>query len=256
MFINSITPSKAFFRPGETIEFLLDISSDRAEDVYLDLVIRHLDEKLFSSRKHVVLKGSRQLETLHWQAPADKAGYFALVNLVDGHGVCQASGNTAFDVLEKWTDYPRYGFMTDFSRNRLDAEKTLSGLVRFHINGLQFYDWQYRHDVLLAPATDYIDPLGREMSLDTISSLVSTAAGLGMASTAYLAVYAASARYWREHPESALYDETGKAIPFGEDFLGLMNPAPGSAWREHLLQECAKLLEAIPFSGLQIDQYG
>ncbi len=256
MFINSITPSKAFFRPGELIELLLDISSDKAEDVYLDLVIRHLDENPFTARKQVSLNGTQQKETLHWQAPAGKAGYYVLVNLLDSRGMQQASGRTAFDVLDKWTDYPRYGFMADFSRNRLDAAKTLSGLLHFHINGLQFYDWQYRHDQLLAPETDYIDPLGREMSLDTINSLVITAAKLGMASTAYLAVYAASARFWRENAESALYDKDGKTIPFGEDFLGLMNPAPGSPWREHLLQECSKLLEAVPFSGLQIDQYG
>jgi dextranase len=148
---------------------------------------------------------------------------------------------TAFDVLSSWTDFPRYGFLTDFSASRADPEPVLEKLTRFHINGLQFYDWQYRHDQLLAPSEEYIDLLGREMSLASLRKLVDAAHQHGMATMPYLAIYAASADFWRTHPDWALYDEAGNPIAFGENFLGLMDPSTGSSWSQHLLSEGATL---------------
>ncbi|MEP6896003.1 MAG: glycoside hydrolase family 66 protein, partial [Chloroflexota bacterium] len=145
---------------------------------------------------------------------------------------------------------------TDFSVSRADPETVLKKLTPFHINGLQFYDWQYRHDQLLAPTEEYIDPLGREMSLASIRKLVEVAHQHGMAAMPYLAIYAASADFWRAHPEWALYDEAGKPIAFGENFLGLMDPSAKSPWSGHLLAEGARTLQGIPFDGLHIDQYG
>ena len=41
-----------------------------------------------------------------------------------------------------------------------------------------------------------------------------------------------------------------------EGFLGLMDPSPESSWIDHLLMECQKVLEELPFDGLHVDQYG
>src|SRR4030095_7675836 len=87
---------------------------------------------------------------------------------------------SAFDVLSKWTDFPRYGFLTNFSASRADPETVLKKLTRFHIHGLQFYDWQYRHDQLIAPTEEYVDPLRREMSLASVRMLVDVARQHGM----------------------------------------------------------------------------
>ena len=72
----------------------------------------------------------------------------------------------------------------------------------------------------------------------------------------YLAIYAASAAFWKSHPEWALYDQDQAPIPFGDDFLGIMNPVAGGEWGLHLLAECQNVLEKLPFDGLHIDQYG
>jgi dextranase len=77
-----------------------------------------------------------------------------------------------------------------------------------------------------------------------------------LAAMPYLAVYAASAAFWREHPDWALYDEKSQPVAFGEDFLGLMDPSMGRPWAQHLLRECDRALENLPFDGLHIDQYG
>ncbi len=248
-------PSQGRFSPGETVTFFIELETS-SEDITLRLFIGHLNEQPISIEKTLHLAPGEQRIEMQWTPPAKLAGYSARLEifLVDDSENSEAT--TAFDVLSNWTDFPRYGSLTDFSGSRPGPELVLKKLTRFHINGLQFYDWQYRHDQLLAPSERYIDPLGREMSLASIRKLVDVAHEHGMAAMPYLAIYAASTEFWRAHPDLALYDESGKPIAFGENFLGLMNPSAGCPWSVHLLAEGTRALQAIPFDGLHIDQYG
>ena len=174
---------------------------------------------------------------------------------MNARGEIVDTAESAFDVLDSWTSFPRYGFLSDFAPGVEDVEAALESLAMYHINGLQFYDWQFRHDSLLPPTELFEDPLGRELSLGKIRSYIQFAHQFGMAAMPYLAVYAASLGFWREHAKWALYDEQGEALSF-VDFLGLMDPTAGRPWSIHLLNECKKVLAALPFDGLHVDQYG
>jgi len=249
-------PSKGSFLPRETVPFLIEIETSDSPVVTLRIYIQHLTEQTAILERTLQLAPGLQTVQMHWMPPIQPAGYSVQLEIYLTNGSPVLYATTAFDVLASWTDFPRYGFLTDFSASRADPEAVLKKLTRFHINGLQFYDWQYRHDQLLAPTDDYIDPLGREMSLAIVRKLVEAAHGHGMAAMPYLAIYAASADFWRAHPDWALYDEAGKPLPFGENFLGLMDPSAGSSWSQHLLSEGARALQSIHFDGLHIDQYG
>jgi len=218
--------------------------------------IFHLDGTIDALSYPITLKRGNQVFTLEWAAPPiAPRGYGLIAELHDPSGTVIDTISTAFDVLSDWTSFPRYGFLTDFATKRSDVATTLDSLTKFHINGLQFYDWQYRHDKLLPFQTEYIDPLGRSLSLDTVRDFIGAAHARGMAAMPYLAVYAASLDFWRAHPEWALYDAEGQPVTF-HDFLGLMDPTPGSPWMEHLHQECSEVLAHLPFDGLHVDQYG
>lgn len=247
-------PSQGSFSPGETITFFIEMESAASETAGIQVFVQHLTDLPICIEKTFQIVSGQQTVQMHWVPPLTPAGYSARLEVNTTKESFYAA--TAFDVLSNWTAFPRYGFLTDFSASRSDPDTVLQKLTRFHINGLQFYDWQYRHDQLLAPAESYIDPLGREMSLASIRRLVDAAHKYGMACMPYLAVYAASADFWRLHPDWALYNEEGKPIPFGEDFLGLMDPSVDSPWSRHLLDEGAHTLKKIPFDGLHIDQYG
>ncbi len=246
-------PSKGSYAPGETVTFFIDLDASSGE-ITLRLFIRHFNDQPISIEQSLFLPQGDQTIQVQWIPPAEPAGYSVRVQLSSESESVDAT--TAFDVLSSWTDFPRYGFLSDFSGSRSNPQTTLQKLTRFHINGLQFYDWQYRHDQLLAPTEEYIDPLGRAMSLASVRKLVDAAHQHGMAALPYLAIYAASADFWRTHPDLALYDEAGHPIAFGENFLGLMNPSAGSPWSVHLLAEGTRAMQAIPFDGLHIDQYG
>ena len=249
-------PSQGSFSPGETVTFLIELEMSTSQDVALRVFIQHLTKQSAIIEQTVQLAPGEQTVQMNWMPSVQPAGYSARLEILPVNGSPALHATTAFDVLSSWIDFPRYGFLTDFSASRADLEPVLKKLTRLHINGLQFYDWQYRHDQLLAPTEEYIDPLGREMSLASIRKLVDAAHQFGMATMPYLAIYAASADFWRAHPDWALHDEEGNPIAFGENFLGLMDPSAGSSWSQHLLSEAARALQGIPFDGLHIDQYG
>jgi dextranase len=256
MRIKDFYPCKGCFRPGETVRLAVEMDVGQAPGpLAFQLTISHLEKIVDTIHLVCELSPIGDPVELCWKPPQEvSAGYGANL-LVSGKNQ-EARASTAFDVLESWTSFPRYGFICDFSSARADIDQTMDILARFHINGLQFYDWQYRHDTLLPLTDEYLDPLGRPLSLETVRTLISAAHARNMAAMPYLAVYAASPGFWRAHPGWALYDANGRQMDFMDGFLGYMDPAAGGPWSEHLLAEASRVLAALPFDGLHIDQYG
>ena len=139
-------PSQGSFSPGETIRLLIELENSVSEDLTLRILIQHLSEQVILLEQHLHLAPGEHTVQMQWTPPARPAGYSARLEILSENDSSISHATTAFDVLSNWTDFPRYGFLTDFSAARADPETTLKKLTRFHINGLQFYDWQYRHD--------------------------------------------------------------------------------------------------------------
>ncbi len=256
MVIDDFYPIQGYVHPGQDAVFRVILEVRQTGPVEFALRIFDLRGQCGEQHSTIELTPGQQSVEISWRSPERSPAGYAAQMTASAPGQASASASTAFDVLPDWRTFPRYGFLTNFSASRRDLEWTVEYLARYHVNGLQFYDWQYRHDQLLAPEQEYSDPLGRQLSLETIRRLVDTAHRHNLAAMPYLAVYAASAAFWREHPDWALYDEKGRPVAFGEDFLGLMDPSLGRPWALHLLRECGRALENIPFDGLHIDQYG
>jgi dextranase len=248
-------PCKGVYCPGEAISLDVVIEAANPIEGELSLSLYHMEKVLETIRIPIYPKKGSQCIPITFQLVSNiPRGYGLQAMLHDEEGQVVGTASTAFDVQESWTDYPRYGFLTDFSPDR-GGDEALKWLARFHVNGLQFYDWQYRHDKLLAPSERYTDPLGRQLSLAKVQRLIEGAHTHGMAAMAYLAVYAASLSFAGAHPDWRLHAENGEPLDF-ESFLGLMDPTPGGLWSEHLLAECGRTLAALPFDGLHVDQYG
>jgi dextranase len=188
--------------------------------------------------------------------PEDGRGYGVEAVVTDSGGQVVARGFTALNVLSRWTMAPRYGFLCDFPPDRNDVEETMEWLTRYHINGLQFYDWMYRHEDLLTEQEPYRDPLRRLLSRRTVRALIDAAHHRNIAAMAYAAVYGASVTFWQAHPDWALHDAEGNPIPFGQDFLYIMDPSPDSPWTQHLLAQFAEAVREMSFDGIHLDQYG
>jgi len=249
-------PIKSFFLPGETIALFAEVDTPQAAIGRIRLRVLHLAQIVDQFDFPIKLQTGIHRLLIKWRAVNHSPASFGIsAYLHNDHDQLLSTCFSAFDVLDSWLDYPRYGFVTDFTPGREDIDETLDLLVRHHINGLQFYDWGYRHDSLLPVDQIYRDPLDRELSLTVIADFISAAHSRGMAAMPYLAVYAASLDFWRLHRDWGLFDQAGNPLLF-EKFLALMDPSPGSHWRAHLLRECDRLQGHLPFDGFHVDQYG
>jgi dextranase len=169
-----------------------------------------------------------------------------------GYGVEADGARTALDVLADPFERFRYGFASDFGADR-DPSGLADNVRRLHLNGVQFYDWMYRHATLVPPQDDFEDALGRPVSLATVRSLAAAVRAAGSLPLAYAAVYAVGAEAWPEWQDEGLYRADGTPWMLG-DFL--WNVDPGSdRWLEHF---CAQLRSALDvgFAGFHLDQYG
>lgn len=248
----AVRPDKGTYLPGEPVNLHVDLGEGTVGGT-VEVGIWHLDRLV----AELAAVAEDDELTLTWQPPGDfPRGYGVEMTALTASGSLAGRAGTAFDVLEDWTRHPRYAFLSEFAPGRADTEEVIRELTRFHVNGIQFYDWMYRHDDPVSPDGDFEDLLGRHLSEKTIRALARAARRAGMAPMAYMAIYAASLDWSTAHPESALYDDEGRALVFGDQFLGLMNPSRSSPWSRHLLMRCREILERLPFAGVHLDQYG
>ena len=178
---------KSMYAPNETVCVYVD--GLPAETVSLRLILSHLE-------KTVLTEEIAAAERFSLLPPAkDGKGYLLEVQALDPDKALLADAFTAIDVSSAWTRFPRYGYVWDFTPG-VDAQAKIETLCRFHINGLQFYDWQYRHHLPVADDTSvWKDWSGRTVSGDAVRAYLSAAHEKGMVCMAYNMIYAANQTY-------------------------------------------------------------
>lgn len=184
--------------------------------------------------------------------------HIALGDLAVGsYGVeLQARGGTvrtAVQILADTRSRLRYGFVANYGPDK-DESAVADFARRLHLNGIQFYDWAYRHANLLGGGERYDDALGQTIELDTVRRLVVTLRGHGIASYGYAAVYAIGPDEWSAWKQHALLRPDGEPYALG-DFLFIVDPAAGP-WLEHFTQDLVDATSAVGFDGFHLDQYG
>lgn len=253
MIIKDIYPARAQFRKGEKIKVIVDVegynSSNRLKcNVYkLHDNILSLDKFVSSSENHVVFEFDIN------SSEAFMSGYGVEVELYENNEKVQ-SLNTAFDILSSWKCAPRYGFLSDFSPSDLEDKDDLKEMNKYHLNVVQYYDWMYRHHDLMPKSEVFIDPLQRELSLNTIKNKLELAHKYGMEALGYGAVYASAPEYYKEHKDLAIYKNNGEVFGFF-GFLYMMDISRESKWHDHIIGEFYKAIK-LGFDGIHMDQYG
>ncbi len=260
--IESIVYDKSFYRPGEAVNITVRLSAETlggasaSQPATLEASFRSITQEVARVRHEITLAPGSQAVELSWQpASATPRGYGLDLSLVAG-GQTLATASSAFDVLENWTQAPRYGFLSDFFPGRSDAADTMATLNSYHVNGLQFYDWMYRHDQFLTNQEPYTDLFGRVLSIQTVKGLIDAAHQHNIAAMPYTAVYGASLDFFNAHPEWDMYNADGTPHVFIEGKMGYMDMRPDSGWTKHLLGQFADVLSHTAFDGIHLDQYG
>lgn len=159
--IDDVAPDKASYRPGEAAIVTVSVFNELESAVCgrLALALSHLDEVVAEFGRDVELQ-SQATATLSFTLTPPTTplrGYGLDVTLYsEVGGSVLAEGSGALDVLERWSQAPRYGFLSDFGPEQArgdDVAARCSSLCRYHLNVVQFYDWMWRHYKLLPPAS-------------------------------------------------------------------------------------------------------
>ncbi len=132
---------------------------------------------------------------INWTAPdKDFQGYLLEITALTADGTYLDSGSVAVDVSSSWTKFPRYGYVHDFGEHA-DAQDKIDEMTKYHMNVVEYYDWQYLHHQPLAPEEMlekgyYEDWSGRKIYVSAIKDYISAAKSANMVSMAYDMIYA------------------------------------------------------------------
>ncbi len=218
----------------------------------------------------------------------DGQGY--LVTATGGDGT---HAETAIDASTSWTRFPRMGYLSHFKPTApegTDGHTTYESFLfqqpqdyidklsqDYHINALQYYDWQYRHEQPVATG-DLADkwPLWYRdtyASKKTITDYIQDAKNANMGSLAYSMAYAANDNYdtntikdeWRLRNDDGSYwvrnlgeqwwVPTPKGVdkPAGHQYMMNVN---NEDWRTYITGQYKTQKTEFKFDGTHIDTLG
>ncbi|OME51836.1 hypothetical protein BSK59_20190 [Paenibacillus odorifer] len=256
--IKDAYPSKAQYITGEPVRIDVELYNPLQHEVQILLTTKLMSTNrvLEKQSQEVVIDRNATLIYRVEFAPLYEAfqGYGVDFQLVEP-GMESEPFSTAFDVVSNWRQSPRYGFLSDFHSREAGDVKDVALLNKLHINLVQFYDWMYRHDDLVAPEEEFTDLMGRELSLKVVKEKIALCHAYGMKAMAYGAIYASSKAFYERHPDWALYYSNGKVVDF-IDIFSIMNISEESPWHRHIIGEYKKAIELVDFDGIHMDTYG
>lgn len=277
--ITDIFPDKARYAPGEAVHLLVELKEPLSPKEMVTVSLLDLDRELGQCQSTTPRAESHSLEFSCTPPSEDYHGYLALVRLVSTDGKVREEKTTAVDVSSDWKRFPRYGYLAHYNKDEgADPHNWVETLNRFHINGLQFYDFQYRHDQPLAgsvsqPAEQWKDIAGREVDRALVLDFISQAHRYGMKAMAYNASYSAYDDVFTRQenplplawatwssPEGERTAQTAKSFDlhapgWSTSKLFYMNQNH-LQWQQYLFGKMKDLFAAYPFDGWHIDTFG
>lgn len=227
--------------------------------------------------------------TWPYTTPGDNnQGYLVTATGADG-----THAETALDVSSSWTRFPRMGYLSHFKPTApaaADGNTTYESFLfhqpqdyinklsqDYHINALQYYDWQYRHEQPVATGDlENQWPLwyaNTYESKKTISDYVTDAKNANIGSLAYSMAYAANdgydtnaikdewilrnddGSYWRRGLGNQWWVSTPEGTPKPENHMTMMN-VNAQGWRDYITDQYVAQKDAFGFDGTHIDTLG
>ncbi|PTX61322.1 dextranase [Melghirimyces profundicolus] len=292
--IQAFLVDKARYKPGEKVKMSLLFDSSVEWKGKLHLEVHHLNEKIAEGKKLIRINDDVKGLEIEWTPPSqDFRGYIVKANIEGSDQQLTA----AIDVSSDWTRFPRYGYTTDFPQeSEAESDKKMKQLTQeYYLNGFQFYDWMWRHDVSVYSKTDsngnpildekgnfisekiesdtsYDDLLGRKLYPLTVKQQIQASQKYNAAAMAYQMNYAARENYeaFGVKKEWGLYK---KNTPFPDPdpdryqegfFFDWVQPPtalylqdPGHPeWQKYITKQFNRGVNEFGFDGMHLDQWG
>lgn len=279
MTFKDVYPDKSRYAPNEPVKLQIELEGTPSAGQVIVATISDLDRKEGSCGPTTLNSQTPSLLSIFCSVPAtDFRGYLVSVELRSVKGKVLSSRTTALDISSDWKRFPRYGYLAHYNEEEgANPAGWISDLNRFHIDGLQFYDFQYRHDRPLAgsvqrPASTWKDIAGRTIDGRIVSSFIQQAHAHNMMAMAYNASYSAYEDvFTRPKPlplqwatwttaEGPRTAQTAKNLPMhipgGETSKLFYMNQNSTGWQHYLFGQMNILFEVYPFDGWHIDTFG
>ena len=189
--ISAVQTDRAAYPPGTGVTFFIDFV-ERTDGAELQARYLHLDQVVATETKTLPADESYSWT---WQPPVDDfTGYLVEIELNQQEQVLDKA-TIAVDVSSSWRKFPRYGFVSEYSyMSDQQIEGVITQLNRYHINGVQFYDWHHKHHLPLKgtpenPAATWNDIANRTIYFSTVEKYIHAAHDRGMMTMAYNLLY-------------------------------------------------------------------
>lgn len=255
----SITTDKATYTPGSVVTFTIDNSS-----------LPSTSKVRYKNLNKIVSEANVTGSIWTWTTPAnDFTGYIAEV-YASNNGTETIYATIGIDVSSDWKKFPRYGFLSKYDQLTDEViNSVISNLNRYHINGLQFYDWQNKHHEPLPvtgsiPATTWKDIANRDTYFSTVQKYIASAHTRNMKAMFYDLVYGAweNAEADGINKEWYLYtdnthtnlDVFSLSSPFLSN-LYLLDPS-NTGWQQYFINQINTVYQYLAFDGFHMDQLG
>ena len=218
-----------------------------------------------------------------WKVPAQNfTGYLAEIYVADGIAE-QTLATIGVDVSTEWGRFPRYGFVSHYGSDKTveQVKKEVDMLNRYHMTGIQFYDWQWKHHIPFPQDSTKWKDIGlRDVYKSSIENYINRLHGVGSKCMFYDLVYGVTGRVVDGKPETVdnfdghdgissdwgwidLHEKKGGGYdlrqvqyPLGAwPSIYVMNPG-NQNWVNYLSGSINKVYQNLAFDGFHIDQLG
>lgn len=218
-----------------------------------------------------------------WKVPAQNfTGYLAEIYVADGIAE-QTLATIGVDVSTEWGRFPRYGFVSHYGSDKTveQVKKEVDMLNRYHMTGIQFYDWQWKHHIPFPQDSTKWKDIGlRDVYKSSIENYINRLHGVGSKCMFYDLVYGVTGRVVDGEPETVdnfdghdgissdwgwidLHEKKGGGYdlrqvqyPLGAwPSIYVMNPG-NQNWVNYLSGSINKVYQNLAFDGFHIDQLG
>ena len=192
-----------------------------------------------------------------------------MVYVPEGNNNETLYGTIAIDVSSSWGRFPRYGFVATYDESKTPStiQAETAYLNRCHINGIQYYDWQYLHEIPYDKHNhrdSWTDLANRQIRADVVRNYISEHHRYGMKAMFYNLLFGADpgsenngVNYgWGMFRDRNHSDRDNHPLP--ENWRGpiyLCDPS-NKGWQDYLAEKNNDVYDAFDFDGFHIDQLG
>ncbi len=167
-------PDKARYAPSNPVNLVIELEGKATGTETISASISKLGKVVGTCKLVSPKPETTGMLTVPCNVPQDDyRGYLVNVRLIDASGKPLGERQTAIDVSSDWKRFPRYGYLAYYNVHEGTAPKRwIADLNQFHINGLEFYDFQYRHDKPLAGTVEHPEASWKDIAGRTVDGAI------------------------------------------------------------------------------------